>query len=855
MSGTRFRLEVQPVIPEQIGRLRELANNLMYCWDSQIRSLFIRLDPELWRECGHNPKVFLRRVSQQKLEDAIRDAVYLQDYQKVMSAYDAYNTILLNEATKNHKLPLDLEHDTIAYFCAEFGLHESFPIYSGGLGILAGDHCKAASDLGLPFVGVGMLYRQGYFNQTIDGNGNQIAHYFETNPADLPIEAARDASGHDIHVHIEMPRRSVELKVWRARAGHITLYLLDSDLPGNSDEDRRITHQLYGGDRTTRIQQEIVLGIGGVRALRAVGVKPTVWHINEGHAAFMIMERSRELIEQGYDFDSALQLTAASTVFTTHTPVPAGHDIFDHALILPYFREYLKRANIEEQRFLELGSYPGNPHSFNMTSLALRGSCYHNGVSRIHGQVASQMEGYIWPQIPADENPIGHVTNGVHVPTFLAREWVNMFDMFFKSGWRNELLNEQYWQAIDKIPDHSFWSIRQSLKTKLYHNLNQRLLHQYRRNGLSPTQIERLTQHLASPEKDILTIGFARRFATYKRATLLFSDPTRLARLVNNPDRPVMFIFAGKAHPLDAPGQQLLRTIHEFSLKPEFEGKIIMVEGYDMALARKLVTGVDVWLNTPRYPLEASGTSGEKAGINGVLNLSVLDGWWGEGYNGHNGWAIAPHAQGFDEAFSDREEGRELLDLLENEVIPLYYQWGNHGYSKDWIHSAKSSMKSILPRFNSQRMVMDYVKQYYSPAIRHARTLQEQNGAPGRELAQWKSRVRRAWPNIRMRRTDKSHDEITAGSTMTIEVTMHLDGLSPEDIVVECLLGRVSADMALSCDEIYTLAPAGHNAGNETVFRLELNSPLPGLQYYQVRAYPYHKLLARRFETGLMQWL
>ena len=854
MNGTRFALEVRPTIPERLKRLPELANDLLYTWDSTVRSLFLRLDPELWESCGHNPKVFLRRVSQQKLEIATEDPIYVQDYNRVLTSYDAYHSIWNEESLTKIRPLLNPKKDLVAYFCAEFGFHESFPIYSGGLGILAGDHCKAASDLGIPFVAVGMLYRHGYFHQSIDGNGHQLAHYFRTDPDDLPISPVLDSNGNEIHVHISLVNRQIELKVWRAKAGHITLYLLDSDVPSNNPDDRAITQQLYGGDRTTRIQQEMVLGVGGIRALRAAGLNPTIWHINEGHAAFQILERCREYVRAGHDFATALELTSAATVFTTHTPVPAGHDIFKHELIAPYFKDFINEVKIDTRTFLNLGSFPGDEGGFNMTALALRGSKFHNGVSRIHGGVASHMEGYVWPEIPADENPIGYVTNGVHVPTFLAREWINQLDMHLGGGWRNQLLNESYWNAIDTIPDHTFWSVRQSLKTNLFNFVYKLVSRQHRRNGCSPTQIERLTQNLVAPEKDILTIGFARRFATYKRATLLFSDPARLSRIVNHPERPVMFIFAGKAHPMDEPGQHLLKTIYEFSRKPEFEGKIILVENYDLAMARKLVTGVDVWLNNPEFPLEASGTSGEKAGINGVINLSVLDGWWGEGYNGENGWAITPHGPNYDAEFRNREEANELFDLLETQVAPLYYDRSRHGYSTEWVRMSKASMKSLMPHFNAQRMVMDYVNKFYSIACQEFIRLNNDQAAPAKTLATWKAKVAKAWSKVRIHRIDSVPGIISAGETLSIEVAAYLDGLAAEDVYMECLLGK-DVDGEFEVMDIYRLEPDRQLDNGETVFRLNLNSPIAGLQYYRIRIYPYHELLGRRFETGFMRWL
>jgi glycogen phosphorylase len=852
MAGTRFTLEVRPVIPNRLKRLEELANDLLYSWDSAVRSLFQRLDVDLWNSCGHNPKVFLRRVSQQNLALAEKDRVYIQDYNRVLSVYDTY---LEDKIKPEIDQLLDPDRDLVAYFCAEFGFHESFPIYSGGLGILAGDHCKAASDLSIPFVAVGLLYREGYFHQTIDGYGNQVAHNFQTDSADLPIVPAIDTNGKTIHIEVALPGSKVALKVWKAKAGHITLYLLDSDLPENNDSVRSITHQLYGGDIDTRIQQEIVLGIGGVRALRAVGLSPTVWHINEGHAAFQILERCREYVQGKLDFDTALEIVAAATIFTTHTPVPAGHDIFDHQHISTYFNAFVGELGIDEKKFLALGKYPGKERSFNMTALALRCSRFHNGVSRIHGSVASQMEGYVWPEIPAHENPIGYVTNGVHVPTFLAREWVSQFDIHFGGGWRNELLNEEFWEKIDDIPDHSFWSTRQSLKTKLFEEVYKRVSQQYRRNGASPTQIERLTQHIASQDPDVLTVGFARRFATYKRALLLFSDPERLARLLNDPDRPVVFIFAGKAHPHDIPGQQLIKSIHEFAHRPEYEGKIILVEGYDLALARKLVTGVDVWLNTPQYPLEASGTSGEKAGINGVINLSVLDGWWGEGYNGENGWAISPHEAHIDELYRNREEANELMDLLESQVVALYYKRNGHGYSEEWVKKSKNSLKSLMPRFNAQRMVMDYVRQYYSKAKERINILCKDNCQPAKQLAEWKKNVASAWPKVSIRRLDSSPDAITAGETLPVEIAVNLNGLQPDDVFAECLVGIESEINDFILDNIYKMEAFGTTAAGETKFKLDLQSQLPGLQHYKIRIYPYNNLLSRRFELGLMRWL
>ena len=852
MPGTRFTLEVRPQIPPQLERLNELANDLYYSWDRNTRSLFLRMDPELWERCGHNPKVFLRQVSQEVLQTACEDRIFIEDYERVLSAYDNYIDEQPKAELDNY---FNRATDKVAYFCAEFGFHESFPIYSGGLGILAGDHCKAASDIGLPFVAVGLLYRQGYFSQTIDADGNQIAHYRPHDFHDLPIQPVMDSDGNELHITLGMPHRSVELKVWRAQAGHIQLYLLDSDLPANSDQDRAMTYQLYGGDVHTRIQQEIILGIGGVRALRALGIQPTVWHINEGHAAFQIIERIREYTEQGLDFATALEIVAGATVFTTHTPVPAGHDIFDGALMREYFHYFANELHVPLEILLELGHSPVNSGSFNQTALGMRGSRFHNGVSRIHCRVASEMENYLWPQTAPEENPITYVTNGVHVPSFLAREWVNQLDMHFSGSWRNEMLNTAFWERIEEIPDHSFWSLRQSLKSNLFKDVRKRAVIQHRRNGFSESQLHKLTHNLDPRETDILTIGFARRFATYKRATVLFSDPERLARLLNDPQHPVIFLFAGKAHPKDQPGQELIRQIHHYSHLPQFEGKIVLIENFDLALARKMVTGVDVWLNNPQFPLEASGTSGQKAGINGVMNLSITDGWWGEGYNGENGWAITPHGPKFDPNFSNREEASELLDLLEHKVIPLYYARNGHGFSEQWVKRSKSSMKSLIPHFNAQRMVMDYVRRLYGPAQQHYDRLCADNMAGARELATWKKHVAELWPMVSAHRTDEPKRDIPAGQSLPITVAVDLHGLRPQDVIVECLVETEEETGESHLKETHQLTYQGENDNGQTLYGIQLRTGLSGLQYYKLRLYPYHPLLAHRFENGLMLWL
>ncbi len=857
MAGTTFSVEVQPVLPDRLVRLADLANDLYFSWDRGVRRLFRDLDEACWEACLHNPKVFLRRVPQGRLDAAADDPIFLAGYRRALTAYDTY----LESAGRPRSEPyLETGRDLVAYFSAEFGFHQSMPIYAGGLGILAADYCKAMSHLRAPFVGVGLLYRQGYFTQRLLCNGDQIADYRTVEPADLPVTAARDGRGEEVFVTVDLPGRTVRLRVWEARAGHVRLYLLDSDVAENGAQDRAITYQLYGGDAQTRIQQEIILGIGGVRALRAVGLNPTVWHINEGHAAFLVLERCRELVRQGFDFAAAHELVAANTVFTTHTPVPAGHDIFDHGLVRNYFGGFWPQLGVDEGRFLALGATPRDPGRFNMTALALRGSRYHNGVSRIHGQVASVNEAYIWPDVPAAENPMGYVTNGVDVGTFHGLPWGALFDMYLDRGWRARLTDEAFWtRFIDRIPSHVFQSVHEILKSELLEYARERAIAQYRRGGYAESLIQHLTRFLTSRRLDTLVVGFARRFATYKRATLLFRDLARLARIVNDPERPVLFLFAGKAHPNDRPGQDLIRQIAEISMRPEFQGRVLLLEDYNFSMARRLMPGVDVWLNVPEYPMEACGTSGMKAAINGAINLSVLDGWWGEAYDGENGWAINPHPE-LDPTRRDEQEARELLDLLEHQVIPLFFARNREGDRDAWVRRSKASMKTVIPRFNGIRMAQDYLRDYYAHAARHGARLAEAQGEGARALAAWKARVAEFWPRLRLRLAAPVPASVRAGEPLALQVAVYLNGLHPEDVRLECLPGTLNDVGEFVATGSALLEPAGDLGGGETLYRLDLRGaggePLgDGLGHFKVRLFPFHPLLAHRFETGRMLWL
>ena len=848
--GTPYSLEVNPNLPESLARLDELAGNLWYSWDRPTRELFERLHPSLWNAVGHNPKAFLRRVDERRLVSAAADPVFRSDFEHALSAYDAYlNASMRREGP--HRLQGD---DLIAYFCAEFGFHESLPIYSGGLGILAGDHCKAASDMGMPLVGIGLLYRQGYFFQTIDGEGNQGATYADSDFSELPVELVTVDGDAALRVTVDLPGRSVALRVWRARAGRVKLFLLDTDMPENADRDRGITYRLYGGDRTMRIEQEIVLGVGGVRALAQLGLKPTVWHMNEGHAAFLVLERIRVLRHAGLDFASALEAVAVNTVFTTHTAVPAGHDHFPEEMLAGYFSGYARELGIDNDTLLALGRTPSGDE-FDMTALAVRGSRFHNGVSRLHGQVSAAMLKDLWPQIPAEENPIDHVTNGVHVPTFLSLEWVDAFDRFLGPDWSQRMQDPAKWRAIEGLPDDAFWSVHQFLKSRMLQTLRQRVRDQHFRNQGSEAHLDRLLKHADPDNPNVLTIGFGRRFATYKRATLLFENRDWLEQLLSDAKRPLLFVFAGRAHPADVPGQDVIRTIAEFARSPSLEGKVLLVEGYDLRLARALVSGVDVWLNNPVHPLEASGTSGMKAGMNGVINLSVLDGWWAEGYDGSNGWAIKPTAQTLDQAHRNREEARTLYEILQDQVIPLYYDRDGAGYSSEWIGLAKRSIASILPRYNATRMVGEYVSKFYSAAAHHGRRYGDASYTAAKAVAAWKARVRAAWPGVALRRVDVPQPRLKFGQHLRLELAVTLNGLAPEDVVVELLLTAPEYESGERKPRQYRFAVEGAvDGGGQRRFVLELAPEACGRLDYRIRAYPWHELLAHPFELGLMLW-
>ena len=869
MNGRKFTLEVNPALPGALQRLPELAGNLRFSWHRPTRRLFETLDEGLWNAVGGNPRLFLRCIDQASLERAAADDNFLDQYHKVLRGFDAYQ-----REPRHNAAGADLEPgDLVAYFCAEYGFHESFPNYSGGLGVLAGDHCKTASDLGLEFVAVGLLYRQGYFHQTLDVDGNQVPEYRESSSDDLAVALAQGADGVPVKVRVRLAARDVVAQVWRATVGRVEVLLLDTNVAENAEADRAITHKLYGGDREMRLQQEMILGIGGVRALRALGHAPTVWHMNEGHAAFLAIELVCERVELGVPYRAAREAVAAAAVFTTHTPVAAGHDAFPAELVLRYFDDYVRRLGGDAGQFLALGGADG-AGEFNMTRLALALSRHQNGVSRIHGRVSAEICAYAWPEVPPADNPIGYVTNGVHVPTFLFQRWKDVFDAEFGMDWRRRLTDRAYWDKLYDLPDALFWDVKQATKASLLKLLCARLRHSCRRNKVSDAHFSRLARWISPDNPRVLTIGFARRFATYKRATLLFRDPQWLASIVADPERPVVFVFAGKAHPADEPGRQMIRDVQTMAQRPEFLGRVLFIEDYDIGLARSLVAGVDVWLNNPVYPLEASGTSGMKAGINGTLNLSILDGWWAEGFDGQNGWAIPSSTA--EDGRRDDEDARSLYEVLQDEVVPLYYDRDATGQPVRWIARAKHSMATLIPAFNTRRMLENYVEGLYRPAAAQGRRLGADGAQGARQLAEWRTRVAAAWPKVGLRALSAWPGRVGFGEQVGLRVAAQLNGLDPADIRLELLLTRELPDGPHEPPALTSFGAAatrlmvrdGHAAAIELfrptgeraedgahVFASACTPPWCGRLGAAVRVVPYHALLSHPYELGLMRWL
>jgi starch phosphorylase len=700
-------------LPDKIAFLGKLAYNLWWTWRPDAQRLFSWIDPQLWEETYHNPVRFLRDVSRTQLNAMIHDRYYMQYFDSVMQDYDRY---MQAEDTWFQTAHPDVRKGPIAYFSTEFGLHETLPIYAGGLGVLSGDHAKEASDLGLPFLGVGFFYTQGYFTQHITEDGWQIADKATMEFDELPVLPVLDEDDKPITISVELPGREVFARLWEIRVGRIPLYLLDTNVEENSEGDRLLTARLYSSDLDLRISQEIILGIGGVRALRVLGYNPRGWHMNEGHSAFLGLERAREMVMAGHSFNDAVEMIRKTSIFTTHTPVPAGNDEFPLWLVDKYFSSLWEELGLEREEFIDLARNKVSwGETFSMPILAFHFSEYSNGVSELHGQVARKMWNFLWPEKKERDVPITHITNGIHGGTWLARRLGVLFDQYLPDGWREDQDNPEMWEAVLDIPNEELWAVRRHLKRKLVAYMRERARRQWLHDGLHPVQVVAAGTLL---DPYALTIGFARRFATYKRADLILRDFDRLLNLINQPNRPVQIIFAGKAHPADEPGKLLIQEVYRKVKSAENGGRLVFLEDYDMNLARYLVQGVDVWLNTPRRPNEASGTSGQKAALNGVLNFSVLDGWWREGYNGRNGWAIGEDKEYRDPNQQDGDDLSSLYEILESEIIPLYYdRRAGDRMPEKWVLKVKECIRTLAPRFSMSRMVKEYTNELYLPLL------------------------------------------------------------------------------------------------------------------------------------------
>jgi len=855
---------VLPALPDALKALESIARNLFWCWNTDFVELFKRIDSNLWTACGHNPVKLLGSLSQQRLDELAKNQPFLSEMQRAEEKLKAY----LDGPTWFEKTYSKSTKPIIAYFCAEFGIHECLPFYSGGLGILAGDHLKSASDLGVPLVGVGLLYQRGYFRQYLDLEGWQQEVYLENDFYNMPLELVRESNGRLLTVSVELPDRAVHAQVWSVSIGRVKLYLLDTNIPANSSTDRMITTSLYGGDLEMRIRQEIMLGIGGLRALAAMDIKPTICHMNEGHAAFMTLERIRQLRnDTNMTFAEAVETTKAGNVFTMHTLVKAGLDEFSVELIDKYFANFFPALGISREQFLALGRIlPDDAgESFKMPILALRLSSYINGVSKLHGQVSREVWSSLWPAVPVSEVPIISITNGIHIKSWLSDEMNSLYGRYLGPNWTDETVNNSIWNGIDQIPDEEFWRAHQQCKGQLIAFTRNWLKAQIKRRGTYHSELNWAEEVL---DVEALTIGFARRFVNYKRGNLLLKDPQRLVKLLNNPDRPVQIVFAGKAHPKDTEGKEIIRQIIHFASKYDVQRRIVFLEDYDINVARMLVRGVDVWLNNPRRPMEASGTSGMKAAVNGVLNMSTLDGWWCEGYSPDGGWPIGAEQTYNDPDYQDMVESQAIYNLLENEVIPLFYTRSADDLPRAWIHRVKNSVKWIAPRFNTHRMVAEYTQRFYNPAVAKWRYLTAEAMARARVLSTWKSNMKKAWPEFAIKdvqiqvnngegneQLNLRQPQLKVGSQLSINALVKLAKVSPDDVSVELYYGPVDSQGNIRNGSAVRMAyKETTGQDGEHWFVGSMSCGETGRQGVAVRVLPRNADLVNPYELGLILW-
>lgn len=842
---------VVPKLPEELEPLRRVVYDLHWSWNHVAIGLFRRLDQDLWESSGHNPVFMLGNVSQEKFDEAANDPAFLAHLDRVVAEFDDYSASQGTWYERVHGTSPRLE---VAYFSLEFGITECLSIFAGGLGILAGDHLKSASDLGVPLTGIGLLYQEGYFRQTLNEAGWQQETYEPNDFNNLPVSRVLDSDGAPVTVSVPFPNREVSALIWKAQVGRVALYLLDTNHDANQPEDRRITDQLYGGSRETRMKQELMLGVGGFQALEKLGIEPNVFHMNEGHSAFLVLEWiSRTMKAHGLSFAEAKE-AVAGLVFTTHTPVPAGHDYFGPDLVSRYLGRYAEEFGLSIDEFLGLGRRnPGDKfEEFCNTILALDTASYSNGVSKLHGVVSREMWTELWPEFPVEEIPITAITNGVHAKSWVSQDMKELYDRYLGPKWREEPADADLWKRVRDIPPGELWRTRERRRERLVGFARRRLSRQLAGRGAPESEVA-MADVVLDPKA--LTIGFARRFATYKRADLILEDTARLADLMANADRPVQIIYAGKAHPADDGGKELIRRIIDLTRDPTIRRHMVFIADYDMSVARALVQGADVWLNTPVRPLEASGTSGMKASVNGVLNLSTLDGWWDEAYDTGVGWAIGRREAHQDPAERDRFEAHALYDLIERDVVPLFYDRGVDGLPRGWLAKMQNALSQLSSYFNTHRMVRQYAERYYLPAADRRRMMGANDGARARDLASWKTRVREAWPRVRVVGVNSSvSGEIPVSDRMTVTAEVHLAGMTPDQVSIELYQGSIDPGGDIVDGQVTSMDPVGSSGDNHLFEAADVSFDSSGKHGFTVRVLPHHVDLPNPHQMGLIRW-
>lgn len=842
---------VTPSLPPRLNALTEMAYNVWFSWHYEAVNLFQRLDSKLWEEVRHNPVLLLGRLEQDRINELLKDESFLNHTDRVYSNFQRYIS---------DKKPYHFKHEKggdikIAYFSAEYGLADCLPIYSGGLGILSGDHLKSASDLKIPLVGLGLLYQQGYFRQYLNPDGWQQERYPENDLYNMPVTLLKDHNDKPLTIEVPMADHMVKVRVWRIQVGRIPLIMLDTNTTENRLEDRDITSQLYGGDNVTRLKQEIVLGIGGIRALKALGIKSNVFHMNEGHSAFACTERIKMLMEDfDLSFDEAKEAVIINNIFTTHTPVPAGHDTFTRELIEEYFESYLSSAGISIDQFWALGTVnPANMNEpFGMTILALKTSGYCNGVSLLHKKVSQKLWHSVWPTIPIDDVPIDRITNGIHIPSWISNDMASLYDRYLGNDWTEDPDNVKIWQKVDNIPDVELWGAHERRRRRLVAFARKCLQEQLINRGAPASEVA-IANEILNPEA--LTIAFARRFAPYKRADMLFNDLERLAKLLNNQDKPVQLIFAGKAHPKHMDGKKLIQKIIHYMSQPRFRNKMVFIEDYDINVARYLLQGADVWLNNPRRPQEACGTSGMKAAANGVLNMSILDGWWDEGYAIDRGWAIGSGEEYEDENYQDNVEAQALYSLLEKDVTPLFYDRGLDNVPRKWVAKIKTALKTLCAEFNTHRMLEDYFNKAYYPAYVKSSLISENKMNGVKQLTAWKEAMKQEWDKISINRIEtENQDNLVVGGSFHVKVYINLNKIEPKDVSIDLYYGPLDSKAYFLSSDVITLIQYKAAKNGDYVYTGNIPCTKTGKFGFQVRILPKHELLTDSYALGLILW-